>query len=303
MISAIIVTFNPNIPLLRNNLLAVLPQVDTVVIVDNGSKNNQEIIDCVSDNRVKVLSLGNNLGIAAAQNKGMSYLEKQGAIWGLTLDQDSIIPDNMISMFKKSKHFSEENTGILAAQYNDPNWTKEQRDFKIVNNDEDVERCMVIASGNLVRVAAWKIVDGYDEWMFIDQVDFDFDARMLLSGYRIWQVNSVIMTHEVGKVIQKPFLSTILLFPKTAVFSDHSSFREYYIQRNTIIYSKRYPEFRRHKFQVLVSILQSRRILVCNGPRIRKLLAAWRGIIDGIRYHPLKDEEFQKFRDGLNNES
>ncbi|WP_076647922.1 glycosyltransferase [Latilactobacillus sakei] len=303
-VGAIIVTFNPDISGLKRNINAIYKQVDRVVIVDNGSNNLDSIKELLQTLRINIdiIDLGKNLGIAAAQNRAISSLDDLGFSWVVTLDQDSEMADESIQKLKVTSQYGDKDTGILAAQYNDSKWTEEQRKNKLDERyDKVVQKKMVIASGNLVNIKAWKAVQGYDEWMFIDQVDFDFNAKLLLAGYKIWQVNNVVMDHAVGDVIQKPMLSRVLLFPKKAIFSDHSAFREYYIQRNTIIYSKRYPEFRRHKYQVIVSMIQSRRILVYSEPRIKKLISAWKGIIDGIKYRPEDDTNFMEFRQSLNN--
>ncbi|WP_162624695.1 glycosyltransferase [Latilactobacillus sakei] len=303
-VGAIIVTFNPDISGLKRNINAIYKQVDRVVIVDNGSNNLDSIKELLQTLRINIdiIDLGKNLGIAAAQNRAISSLDDLGFSWVVTLDQDSEMADESIQKLKVTSQYGDKDTGILAAQYNDSKWTEEQRKNKLDERyDKVVQKKMVIASGNLVNIKAWKAVQGYDEWMFIDQVDFDFNAKLLLAGYKIWQVNNVVMDHAVGDVIQKPMLSRVLLFPKKAIFSDHSAFREYYIQRNTIIYSKRYPEFRRHKYQVIVSMIQSRRILVYSEPRIKKLISAWKGIIDGVKYRPEDDTNFMEFRQSLNN--
>ncbi|WP_424349047.1 glycosyltransferase family 2 protein [Latilactobacillus sp. 5-91] len=303
-VGAIIVTFNPDINGLKRNINAIYNQVDRVVIVDNGSNNLDDIKELlqVLKMNVDIIDLGQNLGIAAAQNRAISSLDDLGFNWVVTLDQDSEMAEKSIQKLKATSQYEDKDTGILAAQYNDSKWTEEQRKNKLDERyDQVVQKKMVIASGNLVNIKAWKAVQGYDEWMFIDQVDFDFNAKLLLAGYKIWQVNNVVMDHAVGDVIQKPMLSRLLLFPKKAIFSDHSAFREYYIQRNTIIYSKRYPEFRRHKYQVIVSMIQSRRILVYSGPRVKKLISAWKGIVDGIKYRPEDDIKFKEFRQSLNN--
>lgn len=302
-IGALIVTFSPELLRLKENIDAIIKQIDQIVLVDNGSSNVDAIEKMAEPYGINVIRLHNEHGIAGAQNEGMKFLMDAGMDWGLTLDQDSVLPKNGIEKYTKTPVFNDATTGILAAQYDDPNWTDDQRAAKLDSTGKAiVEKKMVIASGNLVKISAWKEVGGYDEWMFIDQVDFDFNAKLLIAGYKIWQVNEVVMNHEVGKVVQNKILAKILLFPKTAIFSDHSAFREYYIQRNTIVYSKRYPEFRRHRLQTLVSMIQSRRILVYSNP-LPKLFAAWKGIIDGIKYAPSLDVKFMAFRESVDNKN
>lgn len=46
---AIIVTFNPNINILKDNISSVINQVDTIVVLDNGSSNVKNIELLVKD--------------------------------------------------------------------------------------------------------------------------------------------------------------------------------------------------------------------------------------------------------------
>lgn len=295
IIGALIVTFNPDIIQLEKNLSRVVSQTEITVIVDNGSRNVISLRDLCERMSCVLIELGNNLGIAAAQNRGFKYLESQSCSWVLTLDQDTLIPDGMISTYTHTISFESETTGILAAQFIDPSWTEAQRHSQLETGSKVTEKLRVLSSGNLVKVAAWRACGGFDEWMFIDEVDFDFDARMILSGYKIWQVNQLIMAHKIGVSVNPVLRKKLLLFPKDEIVMDHASFREFYIQRNTIVYSKRYPMFRRHRFQVLISFIQARRVFLYSPPYSRKLLATFRGILAGIAYRPRKDSFYQNF--------
>ncbi|MCI1632832.1 MAG: hypothetical protein LKI22_02585 [Liquorilactobacillus nagelii] len=169
--------------------------------------------------------------------------------------------------------------------------------------ENETQKWRIISSGNLVRTDVWNLVDGFDEWLFIDQVDFDFNAKVILAGYKIWQVNNLIMEHEIGKSIKKPVLTMMLLFKPNEFILDHSPMREYYIARNTIVYSKRYSnhaDLEKFKTNLFHEIIMTRKILLYQKPRIKKIQASWRGIVDGIKYDPEKDQKFIKFKQNLN---
>ncbi|WP_051006313.1 glycosyltransferase [Liquorilactobacillus vini] len=72
-IGALIVTYNPEVSKLLSNIKAISPQVDRVVVVDNGSINYKNIIEVTNGLNSEMINLGKNLGIAAAQNIGMSF--------------------------------------------------------------------------------------------------------------------------------------------------------------------------------------------------------------------------------------
>ncbi|MFT8606434.1 MAG: glycosyltransferase family 2 protein [Liquorilactobacillus ghanensis] len=299
-IGALLVTFNPNLPKLKENLKRILNQVSEVVIIDNGSANIVAIKKLTIQLEVKLLELEKNLGIAGAQNRGFEYFFKNKFQWVLTLDQDTAIPADTVAKMRASKKFNDHSTGILAMKYYDPNWKKTQIE-RVTKKQKEAEtlKWRIISSGNLVRTAVWNLVGGFDEWLFIDQVDFDFDAKVILAGYKIWQVNNLIMEHEIGKSIRKPLLTTLLLFKPNEFILDHSPMREYYIARNTIVCSKRYashPQLREFKTNLFHEAIMTRKILLYQKPRMKKILAAWSGIADGVKYNPETDKKFGEFK-------
>lgn len=302
-IGGVIVTYNPNIELLKKNISSVYNQLDRIIVVDNGSNNvdvfKPEIIKNDFESKLTLKELKSNLGIAKAQNIGVKELYLDKYEWALILDQDTVMPKDAVTNYSSTSQFLEAKTAILSARYIDKNWNEAQKAELFAGSDSSnrvVPVKMVIASGNLVRISAWKFVGGFDEWLFIDQVDFDFNAKLLLSGYNIWRVNSVIMNHEVGATLVHPVLSKFLLLSNKAVFSDHSAFRQFYILRNRIIFAKRYPMFRRKSHLQIISIIFSvRKIIGYSSPRMAKLRNAIKGIGAGLKYHPDNDLEFQSF--------
>jgi rhamnosyltransferase len=295
-----LVTFNPNIPKLKESLSRIINQVSKVIIVDNGSNNISSIEGLSVQLDIKLLDLKKNYGIAGAQNRGFEFFFKNNFKWVLTLDQDTMIPLDTVKKMQASKKFSDASTAILAMKYYDPDWKSAQiKRVTEKQRENETQKWRIISSGNLVRTDVWNLVDGFDEWLFIDQVDFDFNAKVILAGYKIWQVNNLIMEHEIGKSIKKPVLTMMLLFKPNEFILDHSPMREYYIARNTIVYSKRYSnhaDLEKFKTNLFHEIIMTRKILLYQKPRIKKIQASWRGIVDGIKYDPEKDQKFIKFK-------
>lgn len=293
-IGALFVTYNPNLNSLSRNIDAARSQVDQCVVVDNGSSNFFELSKLIRDKEAIIICLKKNMGIASAQNKGFEYFKSNDFNWVLTLDQDSLIPENTIKAYLDSDLMNDPQNAIITIGYYDRNWTDEQkRSLVYQGSDPYIEKRFVISSGNLVRISAWFRVSGFDESLFIDMVDYDFDAKLIVAGFKIWQVNSIIMDHAVGEVIHKPILEKILFLPETGLLADHPAFRQYYIYRNTMIFSKRYPSFAHKKMLTIRSLLSTRRMFVYQG-KLKKIIASWKGVFDGARYNPKKDEYFIK---------
>lgn len=299
-IGAEIVTFNPDISKLEANVKNVVNQVDQVVLVDNGSDNLQDVKNLANDFNVEIVSLNQNKGIATALNSGMKHFRENGFTWVVTLDQDSLLPENAIINFKNTRQFNDRDTAILAAQYDDKNWDTTVRNQKLYDVDAmPIEKKIVITSGNMVKIDAWRKVGGFDEWLFIDQVDFEFNARLHLTGYKIWQVNSVVMSHEIGSAVKNGWLARMLLFKKNSALMQHSPFRVYYMQRNSLVYDKRYPTLRTRRWPLwFMGIVRLRPVLLSDTPWTG-LAAGLKGMFDGMKYNPKNDEFMKRFWDSL----
>ncbi|GMA70526.1 glycosyl transferase family 2 [Leuconostoc litchii] len=287
MIGAVIVTYNPNIALLLKNINAVTDQVDKLLIVDNGSENIKDIGLLSEKFKCEIIRLGVNLGIAAALNKGIEFFDLKKYDWVLTLDQDSVVEQNTVKKLTELEEFNQARTAILAARFID----KKQADTH--HEQHVVENLYTITSGGLVRILAWRKVRGFDEQLFIDNIDNDFNQRLSGVGYRIMQANQITFQHSLGDPINnRPLLQRLLGIKKGLSPTDHSSFRQYYISRNGIIMAKRY--FKPSFIPILRVIANTRQIFLFSSP-IKKIVSAYKGIYDGLRYNTARDVYFQKY--------
>ncbi|MFV8762253.1 glycosyltransferase [Oenococcus oeni] len=290
-ILAVIVTYNPNIGLLIRNIRAIKSNLNNnYLVVDNGSHNFNDISNIVESSHI--IKLSKNLGIAAAQNKGFAYGNNHFYDWILTLDQDSKIPENFIRRIYALPEFYKKNTGIIGSNFTNSFFKMSNKKGLIKQSRIDT----IIASGSLININAWKWVEGFDESLFIDCVDFDFNAKLKISGFSLFKNYDILIKHEIGQVVYAPILGP-LLFPnnKPKYFSDHSYTRLYFIYRNSVIIKKRYPQFFiNDKNPVYSNFKKSREIIVFSHPRIKKFFFAFKGTLDSSFYKPEKDLEFQK---------
>ena len=91
-ILAAIVAFNPDPERLIENISAIRNQVDKVLIFNNG---NPELLTFVKDIQI-IDRNGSNIGIASALNVLCQQAEEAGFEWILMLDQDSVVPPNLV---------------------------------------------------------------------------------------------------------------------------------------------------------------------------------------------------------------
>lgn len=273
-----IVLYNPDINRMKENINAIINQVDYVILVDNGSKNKSDIEAAIehsfhnSDKLIINFSEKNN-GIAWALNQIFKIAEEQSVKWVLTLDQDSVCPSDIIEGYiKYSTSISKNKIGILCPTIVDKNAGILEGD---VHKTEEIKRC--ITSGSFTSLAAWKQLSGFDEKMFIDGVDFDFCDRLRMNGYKIIRIGSISLTHELGKITTHRFLF------KTVKVQNHSAPRKYYIVRNRFYVSRK----EKNTFAILTSfffvIKFSATIVLFEKNRRKKLKAVFKGMCDGLK--------------------
>lgn len=264
-----VVTYNPRITLLQKNLSALRELVDRVIVVDNGSVNLTDIKKIIGGiGSISLIENQRNLGIARALNEIMETAIEYEYSWVLTMDQDSVVPTNLVSEYVK---YLDSSVGILCPIIFDRN--KNQLPTIYLGTHE-VKEC--ITSGSLVNVSAWQEVSGFDEKLFIDGVDFDFCERIKKVNYRILEVGTVVLSHAIGNITMRKFF-----FWDVAV-KNHSAFRKYYIARNTIYLAKKNGNVARQIKSYLQVAKQVSIVIMYEQDKKQKLIAICRGMIEGV---------------------
>lgn len=264
-----IVLYNPNVKKLTENIKAICNQVSHVLLVDNGSENQSDIKQLVETyTNVSVEFLGDNLGIAFAQNRICKYAKNNGYKWAITLDQDSVCPQNLVSEY--TKHAFDVNVGMLCPIIYDINCGY----VDVVSENEEttfVNDCL--ASASAIKISAWEEVNGFYEPMFIDKVDFEISYNLRKHGYGILRLNRLVLQHEIGHSFVRHFL-----FKDRRVFN-HNYVRLYYMVRNTFVMFRRYGFERRWLYGLIVGFWS---VVFYENDKKRKIRFFIRGILDGV---------------------
>lgn len=272
-ISAGIVLFNPDIKRLKENINAVIVQCTHIYLVDNGSSNVDEVIELLKRyNQPEVSIIRNtvNQGIARALNQLTAASQSDGFEWILTLDQDSVAPDNIINEF--NKYTNSQDVGMLCPVVCDRN---KNIVVEVQNGYKEIDEC--ITSGSLLNIKAWNKIGGFDERMFIDGVDFDMCYRLRQAGYRIMCIKSVVLLHELGHIEYHHFLFWQVLV------KNHSAFRKFYIARNIIYIARK----RKSPGLLLKGVLQEIKMTgiaaLYENDKLKKIKHICMGIYDGFK--------------------
>lgn len=224
-----IVLYNPNIKTLKKSVENVSNICDTIILVDNHSDNFLEINELSNDKKIVIIKNTKNLGIAKALNQLLNYANDLNFDYLLTLDQDSILGEKMLT--NMLKYVDEKDVALICPIINDLNKTK-----KIMQKEEiiDLERC--ITSGSLMNMKFCNEIGEFDEKMFIDYVDFDYCKRIKIASKRIIRVRDAVINHEIGKRTKRKFLFW------TVYPTNHTPQRIYFYSRNIKYYCKKFRD-------------------------------------------------------------
>lgn len=276
--AAIIVLYNPNKQVV-NNIKTYINKIEKVYVIDNSINNNKDLF--VGFKNIEYIPNFDNFGVAKALNIGAQKAIKDKFNWLLTMDQDSFFYlnsfDNLIKYIeeaKKSKKTSDElkidfnKIGIVSPRHIT---LKNKKEKKL--GTENV--LMIMTSGNLINLDAYKKCGGFKDWLFIDCVDFDYCLNLRNHGYEILQLNEVELKHNLGN------LKSYRFFNKLVFSSNHDAIRRYYIVRNRYylneIYKNKYPywcelELKQTKKEII-------KILLFENDKINKLRLMLKGYI------------------------
>lgn len=265
-----IVTYNPNLTKLRENLSAIVSQVAETVIIDNASENLDAIKKLVDEfPNVDIEVNSENKGIASALNQIFAKAYRSASTYVLTLDQDSKVYPDLVNTYLENESLGDSFTCLRK----DRNFQSEAQENE---NIECVESC--ITSGNLVKLNAWKAVGGFNEHLFIDMVDVDFCYRLRAAGYRIVRINKYGMLHEIGDG------SYVSLFGRKHFTGNYSAFRKYYIFRNMSYVIRKY-HLCKHYYSYKRLLLLFVSIWLSEDDKIQKSIKAIEGFIDSFKMY------------------
>jgi rhamnosyltransferase len=227
--AAAVILYNPA-PDMIDNINSYLNQVERLFIIDNSERNNSDLIKSLDTNKLVYVSNNSNIGIAAALNIAAKKAIGEGFEYLLTMDQDSSVSntmvEEMIAVLEKDREI-----GILSPRI------IHKKNSKNILTQGIESPYVTITSGSIMRLSLYKEVGGFLEKLFIDYVDHEYCLRIRLRNFKVLQLNSVSIFHNLGEVNKKS-----LLFKKVYP-TNHLPLRWYYRTRNRLYIWKEYKKF------------------------------------------------------------
>jgi rhamnosyltransferase len=287
---AVVVTYRPDAERLTECLRAILPQVDEVVVVDNGS--DATALDGVTAvPRVSVIRLLSNFGIACAQNRGIERAIELRATYILLLDQDSVAAPDMADRLRVACEVlvaSGHRVGAVGPAQIDglsaasPRFTQfrwgRYMQVEAPIGAHSVSCDMLIASGALIPAAALGAIGPMEEGLFIDKVDTEWCLRARRCGFGLFGVPGAKLHHRLGESVLTVRWWRMKRLPV------HKPFRYYYMIRNSVLLQRaRHMRWawRAADFTQTVQIMLFHGLLA-PGARLNRAMI-YRGLQDGLR--------------------
>jgi len=280
-ICAVYVTFSPDFDLLNLSISSLSCQVDKIIVVDNTPGGG--LLDKIQSDNVEIIYLGENLGIAFAQNVGIQKAMDTGASFITLSDQDTVYPKGFIQ--KMVPHFEKfPSAAAIVPRFKDSN--KKRIDGFIANKSFRFQQFFpdggqhkifqAIASGKILKAEFLYRIGLMDERLFIDWVDLEWCWRARARGFDIIGNADVVIDHQLGDVSSNIGFREVNL---------RSPIRHYYITRNAFylaLHSKDLDCL--HRLNLFVRSF--RYILgfpILSSPRWKNLKAVLLGFLHGVK--------------------
>lgn len=248
-ICSVTILFHPE-ESVKFSVASYLHAVDLAYIIDNTESaaiNNRKLFEGI-EGAEKIVFIKNetNLGIGKSLNIAFQMAVDAGFDWMLTMDQDSNFNGNAFFELAATQ-FNDNNIGIIGAS------THQNMPFKNAFGENFNRNLFLITSGNLVQVKAWQKVGGYNEKLFIDEVDTDFCLMLQKMNYKILSTKENFLQHKLGN----EFNVKIPLAKNAWPIGIHAPFRMYYMTRNGLFmikkYAFRHPKYALYRIKSLVA--------------------------------------------------
>lgn len=196
-VAAVVTAYQPDASLVTA-VRSVAHQVTHVVVVDDGSTAGDAVLDECAALGARVVRHERNRGIGAALNTGLREARRAdpAPTHVLTLDQDSTLPDGLVSGLVAAERAALD-AGLRVAMTSPgavATVTRRRADDRaaFAPGGEPVQ------SGLLLPVTTLDLVGDFDESLVIDGVDSDFWLRALDAGLVAVVAPGTALEHRLG---------------------------------------------------------------------------------------------------------
>lgn len=263
--AGVVTLYHPDEDVLKN-IQSYAEDLDMLLVLDNTEAPNP-VWEAIFRDRehVKYIPFHENKGISYALNYALK--EAVDYEYLLTMDQDSRFPQCEMKKYKEVISAYEKGHAGEVAMYT-VNYAEKE------TNAAPREIEIGITSGSILPVSITKVLGGFDEALFIDEVDSEYCYRAADQGYKVVEFPEILMHHSIGN---RTYHSILGFHFNTF---NHSPIRRYYIARNHVYVFRKYPRKRVMYITDLIKFMM--KILLVEKRKKEKLRYMAKGIRDGI---------------------
>lgn len=273
-IAGCVILYNPDADVVTN-IASYIDCLDLLYVVDN--QHGDSVIEQLSrryQEKIVPIRHNENMGIAFSLNEALK-LAKDKYDFLLTMDQDSRFSPASMARFKSEVlRFDWAKTLAIGAAIESFGF-EEPADTSI----RWKQTVNMITSGNIISVKNALAIGGYDEALFIDEVDSDFCFRGIKASYELYtNTGGVYLLHSLGNPSYHKYFGHI-----TKV-QNHNKIRKYYIFRNRLVVLFRHGRMMGAKrcwnYYIKANINLIRGVLFFEDDKLGKLKHITKGLID-----------------------
>lgn len=277
-VCAIVITYHPTAAMIEN-LPEILKQTDRLVVVDNGSTEDElaPLRQASQQQGALLIENGSNLGIAEALNRGVAAAKAENWPFILLFDQDSELTRDFVKgmLACLRMHPQRDRIGSLHPRYVNRETGSESRIFRAADGGPMTS----MTSGALMPAWIFDKIGLFAADYFIDLVDCEYCLRIRANGYIVADSREAVLWHKAGS----PDLRKVLGFRFGP--THHSAIRRYYMSRNRIAvyrsYFFKFPRWTIHS--AYISARETIKCFLAERQRPRKfrnfLLGSWDGLV------------------------
>lgn len=284
-----IIIFNPNLDKLNKLVSALTTQVHTIAVYNNGGIASDTLSELFKSTNHTILGSGENVGIAQAVNAICTCAQNNGAEYVITFDQDSSPDTDLVFLLHSFfQSLSDQRQVAAVAPYfvdrrnrkalfpilQESRWWV-RKAYPAPASNGAIQTTLLITSGMLLKLSAWKKIGPFRDDYFIDHVDTEWCLRAHRLGFKLYIHPGLIMEHELSDEPPKRVFGRLVL--------KYSPIRRYYVFRNsvTLILDKNVP--RGNRLYLLATIGYRFFVnLLVDDNKLRSLKAMALGVTNGL---------------------
>jgi rhamnosyltransferase len=241
----VVILYNPSDDI-KQNILCYLHKVEKLFIFDNSERVVDRKLEELGD-KVIVIADGVNRGISARLNAAARAAITEGGKWLLTMDQDSFFSETVLEQYWDciNKFDYKDEISMFGVEYEKAN-DHPGCEWEVTTQ--------LITSGSMVNLLLYPAIGGFDEQLFIDEVDAEYCFKSNQKGYRTVKLKNIFLNHSLGVVSTHRSLKSFKKTPRTL----HSPLRVYYMIRNYLYISHAYQQEQPESFSYRKKALMNR---------------------------------------------